>query len=90
MQRYKSTTNPAGRRQLVHPAGGRYTVAEAERSAAVRVSLTGYDNMLKPERKFSGSAILGDAYTMLTQDRRYPRRGAGAKRGGDQGPLAQC
>ena len=56
---------------------GRYTVAEAERSAAV-VSLTGYDNMLKLERKFSGSAILGDAYTMLTQ-----------KRGGDQGPLAQ-
>lgn len=45
---------------------GRYTVAEAERSAAV-VSLTGYDNMLKLERKFSGSAILGDAYTMLTQ-----------------------
>ena len=38
---------------------GRYTVAEAERSAAV-VSLTGYDNMLKLERKFSGSAILGD------------------------------
>ena len=31
------------------------------------VSLTGYDNMLKLERKFSGSAILGDAYTMLTQ-----------------------
>ena len=45
---------------------GRYTVAEAERSAAV-VSLTGYDNMLKLERKFSGSVILGDAYTMLTQ-----------------------
>ena len=45
---------------------GRYTVAEAERSAAV-VSLTGYDNMLKLERKFSGSAILGNAYTMLTQ-----------------------
>ena len=45
---------------------GRYTEAEAERSAAV-VSLTGYDNMLKLERKFSGSAILGDAYTMLTQ-----------------------
>ena len=45
---------------------GRYTVAEAERSAAV-VSLTGYDNMLKLERKFSGSAILGDAYAMLTQ-----------------------
>ena len=41
---------------------GRYTVAEAERSAAV-VSLTGYDNMLKLESKFSGSAILGDAYT---------------------------
>ena len=48
---------------------GRYTVAEAERSAAV-VSLTGYDNMLKLESKFSGSAILGDAYTMLTQPAR--------------------
>lgn len=45
---------------------GRYTVAEAERSAAV-VSLTAYDNMLRLERKFSGSVILGDAYTMLTQ-----------------------
>ena len=45
---------------------GRYTVAEAERSAAV-VSLTGYDNMLKLQRSFSGSVILGDAYTMLTQ-----------------------
>ncbi len=45
---------------------GRYTVAEAERSAAV-VSLTAYDNMLKLQRSFSGSVILGDAYTMLTQ-----------------------
>lgn len=67
---------------------GRYTVAEAERSAAV-VSLTGYDNMLKLERKFSGSAILGNAYTMLTQIAGTCGRGAGAKRGGDQGPLAQ-
>ena len=31
------------------------------------VSLTANDNMLKLERKFSGSAILGNAYTMLTQ-----------------------
>ncbi len=45
---------------------GRYTVAEAERSAAV-VSLTAYDNMLKLQRSFSGSVVLGDAYTMLTQ-----------------------
>ena len=67
---------------------GRYTVAEAERSAAV-VSLTGYDNMLKLERKFSGSAILGDAYTMLTQIAGTCGVELGAKRGGDQGPLAQ-
>ena len=45
---------------------GRYTVAEAERSAAV-VSLTAYDNMLKLEQNLSGSVIQGDAYTMLTQ-----------------------
>ena len=45
---------------------GCYTVAEAERSAAV-VSLTAYDNMLKLQRSFSGSVVLGNAYTMLTQ-----------------------
>ena len=45
---------------------GRYTVAEAERTAAV-VSLTAYDNMLKLERPLAGSVIQGDAYAMLTQ-----------------------
>lgn len=45
---------------------GRYTVAEAERSAAV-VSLTAYDHMLKLERPLAGSVIQGDAYAMLTQ-----------------------
>ena len=45
---------------------GRYTVAEAERSAAV-VSLTAYDHMLKLERPLAGSVIQGDAYTMLMQ-----------------------
>lgn len=44
----------------------RYTVAEAERSAAV-VSLTAYDHMLKLERPLAGSVIQGDAYAMLTQ-----------------------
>ena len=66
---------------------GRYTVAEAERSAAV-VSLTGYDNMLKLERKFSGSAILGDAYTMLTQIAGTCGV-AGPDRGRNQGSFAQ-
>ena len=45
---------------------GRYTVAEAERSAAV-VSLTAYDHMLKLEQNLSGSVIQGDAYAMLAQ-----------------------
>ena len=45
---------------------GRYTVAEAERSAAV-VSLTAYDHMLKLQRSLSGSVLLGDAYAMLAQ-----------------------
>ena len=45
---------------------GRYTVAEAERSAAV-VSLTAYDHMLRLERPLAGSVIQGDAYAMLTQ-----------------------
>lgn len=45
---------------------GRYTVAEAERSAAV-VSLTAYDHMLKLERPLAGSVIQGNAYAMLTQ-----------------------
>ena len=45
---------------------GRYTVAEAERSAAV-VSLTAYDHMLKLERPLAGSVLQGDAYAMLTQ-----------------------
>ncbi len=67
---------------------GRYTVAEAERSAAV-VSLTGYDNMLKLERKFSGSAILGDAYAMLTQIAGTCGVELAQSEAGDQGPLAQ-
>ncbi len=45
---------------------GRYTVAEAERSAAV-VSLTGYDNMLRLQQSLSGSVIQGSAYAMLSQ-----------------------
>lgn len=45
---------------------GRYTVAEAERSAAV-VNLTAYDHMLKLQRSLSGSVLFGDAYTMLSQ-----------------------
>ena len=45
---------------------GRYTVAEAERSAAV-VSLTAYDHMLRLERPLAGSVIQGDAYAMLSQ-----------------------
>ena len=89
MQRYKSTMRSSWQTAAGTPCRwASYTVAEAERSAAV-VSLTGYDNMLKLERKFSGSAILGDAYTMLTQIAGTCGVGAGAKRGGDQGPLAQ-
>ena len=45
---------------------GRYTVAEAERTATV-VSLTAYDNMLKLEKTYAGTVLQGDAYTMLGQ-----------------------